>query len=181
MELNLANKLTLLRVILIPVFVMILLGNFLAPPMNRYTAILIFVAASLTDFLDGYIARKYNMVTNLGKFMDPLADKLLVSAALISMVQMGDLNAWIVIVIISREFIITGFRLIAVESNLVIAASWWGKIKTTTQMIMIVYVLLGLKGFVFEIIGGLLVALAVLFTVISGVDYIIKNLEVLKN
>lgn len=181
MELNLANKLTLLRVILIPIFLIVLLGNWIPTPINRYVAVFIFIIASLTDMLDGKIARKWNMVTNLGKFMDPLADKLLVSAALISMVQLGDLSAWIVIVIISREFIITGFRLIAVEANIVIAASWWGKIKTTTQMIMIVYVLLGLQGFVLETIEGLLVALATLFTIISGIDYMMKNLDVLKS
>lgn len=181
MELNLANKLTLLRVLLIPVFVVCLLSGWIPSPMNRYVSIGIFIIASLTDMLDGKIARSRNMVTNLGKFMDPLADKLLVSSALISMVQMGDLKAWVVIIIISREFIITGFRLIAVEANVVIAASWWGKIKTTTQMIMIIYVLFGFKGFVPQTIGGLLVTLATLFTIISGVDYILKNTDVLKS
>lgn len=181
MEMNLANKLTISRVLLIPIFIVVLLSGWIAAPMNRFIGITIFVIASLTDMLDGKIARKYNMVTNFGKFMDPLADKLLVSAALISMVELGDLSAWVVIIIISREFIITGFRLIAVEANVVIAASWWGKIKTTTQMIMIVYVLIGLKGPVAEAIGGMLVVLATVFTIISGVDYIVKNLDVLKS
>ena len=180
MNLNLPNKLTLLRVILIPVFLVVLLSGFFNTPLNRYIALVIFIAASITDALDGHIARKYNLITNFGKFMDPLADKLLVAAALISMVGMGDLPSWVVIIIISREFIITGFRLIAAEAGLVIAASWWGKIKTVTQMIMIIYVLLGLHGIAFDIIKNVLVLLATVFTIISGVDYIIKNKNVLK-
>ena len=138
---------------------------------------MIYCVASFTDYLDGHIARKYNLVTNFGKFMDPLADKLLVSSALICMIELGFLPAWIVIIIISREFIITGFRLIAAEGGLVIAASWWGKIKTVTQMLMIILVLLGVGG----IIGNILIILATVFTVISGVDYIVKNIGVLKN
>ena len=161
MSMNLPNKLTMFRVILIPVFIVVL----------------IFCVASFTDYLDGHIARKYNLVTNFGKFMDPLADKLLVSSALICMIEMGMLPAWIVIIIISREFIITGFRLIAAEGGLVIAASWWGKIKTVTQMIMIILLLLGVQG----IIATILIFLATLFTVISGVDYIVKNISILRN
>lgn len=180
MEMNLPNKLTILRVILIPVFLIVLLSDFIPGPLNRYIAIAIFIIASLTDMLDGHIARSRNLVTNFGKFMDPLADKLLVSAAMIAMVEMGSLPSWVVIIIISREFAITGFRILAIEANKVIAASWWGKIKTTTQMIMIIYLLIGLKGFVFQAIGGFLVGLATLFTIISGVDYIVKNIEVLK-
>ena len=148
MEMNLPNKLTVLRVVLIPVF---LAALFFAPePMNRYGAVLIFVIASLTDLLDGKIARKYNMVTNFGKFMDPLADKLLVMSALVSMVALEDLPAWVVIVILAREFAITGFRTLAVEAGIVLAASWWGKVKTTVQMIMIIVVLLDLP---FELMG----------------------------
>ena len=109
--------------------------------------------------------------------MDPLADKLLVSSALICMVEMGTLPAWIVIIIISREFIITGFRLIAAEGGLVIAASWWGKIKTVTQMAMIILLLLGVEG----VIAGIFIVLATVFTVVSGVDYIAKNISVLRN
>ena len=177
MSMNLPNKLTMFRVILIPVFIVVLMTGLIADPLNRYIGTLIFCVASSTDYLDGHIARKYNLVTNFGKFMDPLADKLLVSSALICMIEMGILPAWIVIIIISREFIITGFRLIAAEGGLVIAASWWGKIKTVTQMIMIILLLLGVQG----IIATILIFLATLFTVISGVDYIVKNISILRN
>ena len=172
---NLPNKLTIFRILCIPVFVVLMLVNTI--PYNNYIAVGVFIIASLTDMLDGKIARKYNLVTNFGKFMDPLADKLLVSSALICMIEMGMLPAWIVIIIISREFIITGFRLIAAEGGLVIAASWWGKIKTVTQMIMIILLLLGVQG----IIATILIFLATLFTVISGVDYIVKNISILRN
>ncbi|MGI6266889.1 MAG: CDP-diacylglycerol--glycerol-3-phosphate 3-phosphatidyltransferase [Candidatus Metalachnospira sp.] len=174
---NLPNKLTIFRVILIPVFIIALMSGIIPEPVNRYVGVVIFCVASFTDYLDGHIARKYNLVTNFGKFMDPLADKLLVSSALICMIELGFLPAWIVIIIISREFIITGFRLIAAEGGLVIAASWWGKIKTVTQMLMIILVLFGVGG----IIGNILIILATVFTVISGVDYIVKNIGVLKN
>ena len=177
MSMNLPNKLTMFRVILIPVFIVVLMTGLIADPLNRYIGTLIFCVASFTDYLDGHIARKYNLVTNFGKFMDPLADKLLVSSALICMIEMGMLPAWIVIIIISREFIITGFRLIAAEGGLVIAASWGGKIKTVTQMIMIILLLLGVQG----IIATILIFLATLFTVISGVDYIVKNISILRN
>ena len=177
MSMNLPNKLTIFRVILIPVFIIALMSGIIPEPVNRYVGVVIFCVASFTDYLDGHIARKYNLVTNFGKFMDPLADKLLVSSALICMIELGFLPAWIVIIIISREFIITGFRLIAAEGGLVIAASWWGKIKTVTQMLMIILVLLGVGG----IIGNILIILATVFTVISGVDYIVKNIGVLTN
>ena len=177
MSMNLPNKLTIFRVILIPVFIIALMSGIIPEPVNRYVGVVIFCVASFTDYLDGHIARKYNLVTNFGKSMDPLADKLLVSSALICMIELGFLPAWIVIIIISREFIITGFRLIAAEGGLVIAASWWGKIKTVTQMLMIILVLLGVGG----IIGNILIILATVFTVISGVDYIVKNIGVLKN
>ena len=177
MSMNLPNKLTIFRVILIPVFIIALMSGIIPEPVNRYVGVVIFCVASFTDYLDGHIARKYNLVTNFGKFMDPLADKLLVSSALICMIELGFLPAWIVIIIISREFIITGFRLIAAEGGLVIAASWGGKIKTVTQMLMIILVLLGVGG----IIGNILIILATVFTVISGVDYIVKNIGVLKN
>lgn len=177
MSMNLPNKLTMFRVILIPVFIIVLMSGLIPQPASRYIAVVIFCVASFTDYLDGHIARKYNLVTNFGKFMDPLADKLLVSAAMICMIELGMLPAWVVIIIISREFIITGFRLIAAESGLVIAASWWGKIKTVTQMIMIILMLLGVN----TIIGSILVILATVFTIVSGVDYIVKNISVLKN
>ncbi len=178
MQMNLPNKLTMLRVILIPVFLSVL---FLVPaPLNRYIAVAIFIVASLTDFLDGYLARKWNLVSNFGKFMDPLADKLLVMAALVSMVQLGDLASWVVIIILAREFAITGFRTLAMEAKIVMAASWWGKVKTTVQMIMIIVVLLNLPFPGISIIEMLLVGLAVFFTILSGVDYIVKNKQVLK-
>ena len=178
MEMNLPNKLTMLRVIMIPVFLVVLLSGIVPQPLNRIIAVIIFMAASFTDFLDGYIARKYNLVTNFGKFMDPLADKLLVTAALISMIQLGDIAAWIVIVIISREFIITGFRTIAVERGIVIAASMWGKSKTVSQMIMIIVVLSGI--FTGGFINAVLIYISAALTIVSGVDYIVKNLDVLK-
>ena len=177
MDMNLANKLTMLRVVMIPAFLLVL---FLAPePMNRYIAVIIFIVASLTDMLDGKIARKYNMVSNFGKFMDPLADKLLVMSALVSMVALKDLAAWVVIVILAREFAITGFRTLAMEANIVMAASWWGKVKTTTQMIMIPVLLLNLPFACMPVLEKLLVILAVFFTIFSGADYIIKNKQVL--
>lgn len=178
MQMNLPNKLTTMRVILIPVFLLVLF--LMDEPMNRYIATAIFIVASLTDFLDGHIARKYNLVSNFGKFMDPLADKLLVMSALVSMVAMEDLPAWVVIVILAREFAITGFRTLAMEANIVMAASWWGKIKTTTQMIMIILVLLHLPFAAMPMIENILVGLAVFFTIVSGVDYIMKNKQVLK-
>ena len=177
MSMNLPNKLTMFRVVLIPVFIVVLMSGLIAEPASRYIAVVIFCVASFTDYLDGHIARKYNLVTNFGKFMDPLADKLLVSAAMICMIELGMLPAWVVIIIISREFIITGFRLIAAEGGLVIAASWWGKIKTVTQMAMIILMLLGVN----KVIGTILVVLATIFTIVSGVDYIVKNISVLKN
>ncbi|MGM9916424.1 CDP-diacylglycerol--glycerol-3-phosphate 3-phosphatidyltransferase [Anaerotignum sp.] len=174
---NLPNKLTLLRVFMIPIFLLVL---FLAPePVNRYVAVIIFIVASLTDMLDGKIARKYNLVSNFGKFMDPLADKLLVMSALVSMVALEDLAAWVVIIILAREFAITGFRTLAMEANIVMAASWWGKVKTTTQMIMIPVVLLQLPFSCMPVVENILVALAVFFTIFSGADYILKNKQVL--
>ena len=129
--------------------------------------------------LDGKIARKYNLVSNFGKFMDPLADKLLVMAALVSMVALKDLAAWVVIVILAREFTITGFRTLAMEANIVMAASWWGKVKTTVQMIMIPVVLLNLPFGMMPMVETVLIYLSVFFTIFSGADYIIKNKQVL--
>ncbi|HOQ16252.1 MAG: CDP-diacylglycerol--glycerol-3-phosphate 3-phosphatidyltransferase [Epulopiscium sp.] len=177
---NLPNKLTILRVIMIPLFLLILLTNWLPDPQKRIIAVIIFALASFTDYLDGYIARKNNLVTNFGKFMDPLADKLLVTSALISLVELGDLSAWIAILIISREFIITGFRLIAASDGIVIAASWWGKIKTVSQMLMIIIVLLNINTTLFNYLEYLLMGAVILFTIISCIDYIAKNIKVLK-
>jgi CDP-diacylglycerol--glycerol-3-phosphate 3-phosphatidyltransferase len=162
---------------MIPVFLVVL---FMAPePMNRYIAVIIFIVASLTDMLDGKIARKYNLVSNFGKFMDPLADKLLVMSALVSMVALKDLAAWVVIVILAREFTITGFRTLAMEANIVMAASWWGKVKTTVQMIMIPVVLLNLPFGFMPMVETVLIYLSVFFTIFSGADYMIKNKQVL--
>lgn len=173
---NTPNMLTTLRVIMIPFFVVFLLLDITA--YDNYIALAIFIAASLTDMLDGYLARKNNQVTNFGKFMDPLADKLLVSAALICLVELDRIPCWIVIVIISREFIISGFRLVASDNGIVIAASWWGKLKTVSQMIMII-LLIGDFGGVFNVLGTVFIYLALILTVVSLVDYIAKNRQVL--
>ena len=178
---NLPNKLTMLRVLMIPVFLVVLLGSFLPIETARIVAVIIFAVASATDFLDGYIARKYNLITNFGKLMDPLADKLLVCAALIAMVQLGDVAPWVVILIVSREFLITGFRTIAVEQNIVLAASNWAKVKTASQMIMIILVLLDIQIPTVQLLGQGLIWLAAALTVISAVEYIAKNRNVLKD
>lgn len=174
---NLPNKLMIFRVILIPFFVFFLLTDVLGAN-GDYLALVIFIVASLTDMLDGKIARKYNLVTNFGKFMDPLADKLLVSAAMICLVSMDRLPAWMVIIIISREFAISGFRLIAADNGIVIAASWWGKFKTVSQMIMIILLIANLGG-VFTVLENLFMWIALILTVVSLVDYIWKNKKVL--
>lgn len=182
---NLPNKLTILRVLLIPVFLVILLVPFnIDAAIRRYIATAIFLISAFTDFLDGYIARKYNLVTTFGKFMDPLADKLLVSSAMIALIGIEDavvaLPCWVVIIIIAREFIITGFRTIAVEKNIVIAAGFWGKFKTVSQMIMIVALLLNFNNEICRIVTIVFIVLSVILTVISAVDYIIRNIGVLK-
>lgn len=177
---NLPNKLTLFRVILIPFFVFFLLAPYFHGYGN-YIAVAIFIIASITDFLDGKIARKYHLVTNFGKFMDPLADKLLVSSALICLIELSLIPAWIVIVIIAREFIISGFRLIAADNGVVIAASYWGKFKTASQMVMVIVLILNLPNPVFSVIGTVLIYVSLVLTVISLVDYIVKNKNVLKD
>ena len=177
---NLPNKLTLFRVILIPFFGFFLLAPYF-PGYGNYIAVAIFIIASLTDFLDGKIARKYNLVTNFGKFMDPLADKLLVCSALICLIALGRIPAWVVIIIIAREFIISGFRLIASDNGVVIAASYWGKFKTASQMIMVIVLVLNIPGKVFSVIGTVLIYVSLALTVISLIDYIAKNKDVLKD
>ena len=174
---NLPNKLTVLRVIMIPFFVAALLYDGGANQNMRYVAAALFIIASLTDMLDGKIARKYNLVTNFGKFMDPLADKLLVCSALICMIELRELPAWMVIVIISREFIISGFRLVASDNGVVIAASYWGKFKTTFQMIGVVLLIFNIP--VLSTLTTIIVWIALALTVISLVDYIVKNAGVL--
>ena len=174
---NLPNKLTILRMIMIPVFLVVLYIPGLGMAGN-IAAAAIFILASITDFLDGKIARKYNLVTNFGKFMDPLADKLLVCSALIALVDFDKVAAWIVIIIIAREFIISGFRLIAADNGVVIAASYWGKFKTTFQMIMIILLVLDLPFKYMNIISVAVVYIALALTVISLIDYIAKNYKV---
>ena len=174
---NLPNKLTVLRVIMIPFFVAALLYDGGADQNMRYVAAALFIIASLTDMLDGKIARKYNLVTNFGKFMDPLADKLLVCSALICMIELRELPAWMVIIIISREFIISGFRLVASDNGVVIAASYWGKFKTTFQMIGVVLLIFNIPAL--STLTTIIVWIALALTVISLVDYIVKNVGVL--
>lgn len=176
---NLPNKLTMMRVLLIPFFVFFLLVPAFADS-GKYIATVIFIIASLTDLLDGKIARKYNLVTNFGKFMDPLADKLLVCSALICLVDMKKLASWIVIVIIAREFIISGFRLIAAEHQIVIAASYWGKFKTTFQMLMIIVLILDFPDQAFQTAGVILTYVSLALTVISLADYLYKNMDVIR-
>lgn len=175
--LNLPNKLTLLRVIMIPFFIVMLLMNDGETTTFRYVAAGIFIAASVTDWLDGAIARKYNLVTNFGKFMDPLADKLLVCSALICLVALEQFPVWMVIVIVSREFIISGFRLVAAEQGLVIAASYWGKFKTVTQMAAIILMILNISAL--YMVTTIVMWTALILTVVSLIDYIVKNHAVL--
>lgn len=177
---NLPNKLTLFRVILIPFFVFFLLAPYFEGYGN-YIAVAIFIVASITDFLDGKIARKYNLVTNFGKFMDPLADKLLVCSALICLIQLELIPAWVVIIIIAREFIISGFRLVASDNGVVIAASYWGKFKTAFQMLTVIVLILNIPNKVFTILGTVLIYVSLALTVISLIDYIAKNKDVLKD
>ena len=175
---NLPNKLTILRVIMIPFFLIALLVEGI--PYGKWIALGIFILASFTDMLDGKIARKYNLITNFGKFMDPLADKLLVSAALIALIPLGKIPEWVVIIIISREFIISGFRLVASDNGVVIAASYWGKIKTVTQMVMIVLLIADFANPAMNVLETVFIYLALALTVISLVDYLVKNKDVLK-
>lgn len=177
-DMNLPNKLTILRIVIIPLFILFLYVD-IGDNMNLYIAALLFIVASLTDLLDGKIARKYNLVTNFGKFMDPLADKLLVCSALIALVDIEKLAGWIVIIIISRDFIINGFRVLAADNGIVIAASYWGKLKTTCQMIMIVLLIVDLDIPYMYIVNNFFVYVALLLTIISLFDYIYKNYKVL--
>ena len=169
---NLPNKLTIARVIMIPLFLICLYLNI---GCGKYIAVGIFILASLTDLLDGKIARKYNLVTNFGKFMDPLADKLLVCSALIALVDLNRIAAWIVIIIIAREFIISGFRLVASDNGVVIAASYWGKFKTTFQMVMICLMIANIEAL--SVLTTIVMWVALVLTVVSLVDYLMKNKE----
>lgn len=180
MKMNMPNCLTILRVLMVPVFVVFMLVTIWGHA-DKYVAGILFILASLTDTLDGYLARKNNQITVFGKFMDPLADKLLVCAAMICLVDLEQLPSWIVIIIVSREFIISGFRLVAAERGTVIAASWWGKLKTVSQMIMVILLVFNFDGPVFDTLEIVFVYLALVLTVISLVDYIAKNIGVLRD
>ncbi|MBO4898723.1 MAG: CDP-diacylglycerol--glycerol-3-phosphate 3-phosphatidyltransferase [Lachnospiraceae bacterium] len=168
---NLPNKLTMLRVIMIPFFLIFLLLDI--TPYDKWIALAIFVIASLTDLADGKIARKYNLITNFGKFMDPLADKLLVCSAMIALIELERIPAWIVIVIIAREFVISGFRLVASDNGVVIAASYWGKFKTTFQMIMVILMIADIPQL--QIVTTIIMYIALVLTIVSLVDYLVKN------
>ena len=184
MKMNLPNKLTTLRMFLVPVFAVVFLVGGSDHYATRIAACIIFCAASITDMLDGKIARKYNLITDYGKFMDPLADKLLVCTAMICLMSFGQLPAWFLIVIIAREFIISGFRLIAADNGVVIAASYWGKFKTVFQMAMVIVMILKIRvapfALFFEVLETLLMYIAVILTVVSLIDYLVKNRNVLK-
>ena len=174
---NTPNKLTIARMIIVPFLVIFLLTGW-GGEANRYISLPLFVVASVTDWFDGYLARKNNLVTNFGKFMDPLADKLLVCSAMICMIDLKRLSAWFVIIIIAREFIISGFRLIAAENGIVIAANYWGKFKTASQMIMIILLILHFDG-IFVILEQIFIWLSLALTIISLITYIWQNRTVL--
>lgn len=189
---NIPNKITLSRILLIPIFILLLSIPFewgewnigdTTLPISHFVAGLLFIFASATDWVDGYYARKYDLVTNLGKFLDPLADKLLVSAALILLVELGLAPAWIVIIIISREFAVTGLRLVAAGEGIVLAASNMGKLKTVTQIVAIAALLL--HNFPFSYLGlpfaMIMLYIALFFTILSGYDYFAKNWNVMRD
>ena len=176
---NLPNKITIGRVLMIPLFLFFYLTDFI--PKGDYIAAFIFIIASFSDFIDGYIARKHKLVTNFGKFADPLADKLLVTSALISFIERGLVPAWIIIIIIAREFIISGFRLVASDNNVVIAASYWGKLKTTAQMIMCILLIINFNLTIFNLLEQIFIYLSLILTVVSLFDYIYKNRNILDN
>ena len=174
---NLPNKITLFRVCMIPVFLIFMLVPSI--PYSNYIAVAIFIIACLSDAVDGYIARKNNLVTNFGKFMDPLADKLLVCSALICFVELQLVPAIVVIIIIAREFIISGFRLVASNNGVVIAASFWAKLKTTAQMIMCILLIVNFDYSIFNILEQVFIYISVILTIVSLVEYIYKNRKIL--
>ena len=177
---NLANILTTFRVLCIPIFVVFMLIESI--PYNYYLAAIVFIIASITDLFDGKIARKYHLVTNFGKFMDPLADKMLVSAAIICLTPKM-IPSWVVIIIISRELFISGFRMLAADQGIVLAAGWWGKFKTAFSMVMIIVLIVNtpLNNSVLYIIGQVLIWISLALTIISMIEYVSKNFNVLKN
>lgn len=168
---NTANKLTLLRVLMIPVFLLALYLDF---PFNKIVALIIFILASITDFIDGYIARNFNQVTDFGKFMDPLADKLLVTSAMLWFVEVGQMAAWVLLIVIAREFAVSGLRMVAAPKGVVIAAAWSGKIKTASTMVCICLMLLPIPS----VLNTICVLVILVTTVVSGVEYFIKNKSV---
>ena len=172
MQMNTANKLTLLRVVMIPAFLLVLYLNI---PGADYWALAIFIVASVTDWLDGYIARNYNQTTDFGKFMDPLADKCLVTAAMLWFVEIGQMPGWALLVVIIREFGVSGLRMVAADKGRVIAAGWSGKVKTASTMVCIVLMFLPIPA----IVNTICVAVIVLTTIYSGVEYFIQNWNVL--
>ncbi len=174
---NLPNKLTVLRVILVPFFVAFLLLSKSSESL-KWIALVLFIAASLTDLLDGKIARKYNLVTTFGKFMDPLADKVLTISGMICLIELGRIPSWIVVIIVAREFIISGFRLIATEHGIVIAANYWGKFKTTFQMIMIILMIVNLPAL--SMVTNIVMWIALALTIISLITYIQQNMDVVR-
>ncbi|MBA5850445.1 CDP-diacylglycerol--glycerol-3-phosphate 3-phosphatidyltransferase [Clostridium sp. cel8] len=192
---NLANKLTIIRMILVPAFLVFMAVKDV--PYFKIIAIAIFVIASMTDKLDGYIARSRNQVTRFGKFMDPLADKLLVTAALVSLVEYHIIPSWAAMIIIAREFAVTGLRTLAAADGIVIAASHWGKAKTFTQIIAIILALINLnynyetpylvtnmvnsQHMIFNIVTDVAMGIAIIITIISGVDYFVKNKQVMRS
>ena len=171
---NTPNKLTIARVIMIPFFVAFLMYD-IAGDAGKWIALVIFIAASITDTLDGYIARKYHLVTNFGKFMDPLADKMLVTAAMLVFVDWHMMPAWVVIVVVAREFIVSALRLVAANNGRVIAAGWSGKVKTASTMVCICIMLLGLPQWVNAVCS----AVILVTTAYSGIEYLVKNKDVL--
>ena len=172
MPMNTANKLTILRVVMIPAFLLVL---YLNVPFANYWALAIFAAASITDTLDGYIARHYNQITDFGKFMDPLADKCLVTAAMLWFVEVGQMPAWALLIVIVREFGVSGLRMVAADKGRVIAAGWSGKVKTAATMVCVILMLLPLP----EIVNQICTAVIVLTTIYSGVEYFMKNADIL--
>ena len=174
---NLPNKLTVVRMVLVPFFVASLLLSGSNETL-KWVALVLFVVASLTDFLDGYIARKYNLITNFGKFMDPLADKILTISGMICLIELGRIPSWIVVIIVAREFIISGFRLIATEHGIVIAANYWGKWKTTFQMIMIILMIVNLPAL--AMVTQIVMWIALALTIISLITYIQQNMDVVR-
>lgn len=175
MKINLPNKLTILRMILVPVFMALLLC------VNNYAALAVFIIASVTDFLDGRIARKYNLVSTFGKFADPLADKLLVISAMVIFVEWGQMPSWIAMIVIARELAITSLRIIAAANGILMAAGWSGKIKTACTMVGLCIMMTPLKDVtVFSIsLNTIIVAIILITTVVSGTEYFIKNGKVL--